>query len=258
MLRYLLRSTIRAFEADYNSPIRKGARGERWVNDAMLAGLDQIDYRVLSDVILPLRGSTTQIDHVVLSRFGIFVIETKNMSGWIFGSPDQKMWTQVLKGGKKRRFQNPIFQNFAHIKAVQGALSVEQDRLHNLVVFVGDAIPKTPMPDRVAWGMQELGQLIGRRRQILFSPDEIRNFEDVLLKCALEKTKDVKRDHIRNVELLVERRTKPGQGPDNGNAPTEVCPKCGAAMVERVNRKTGDRFMGCSKFPKCRATRAMD
>lgn len=79
MLKFLLKSAIWAVEASYNTPERKGARGERLVHNALTSVLNDQDYRVLTDLILPVAGGTTQIDHLVLSRFGIFVIETKKI-----------------------------------------------------------------------------------------------------------------------------------------------------------------------------------
>lgn len=77
-------------------------------------------YKVLDNLMLPSNGNmnTTQIDHVVISNFGIFVIETKSYSGWIFGNAHQQHWTQVIYRFKKK-FYNPLRQNFAHIKAVE-------------------------------------------------------------------------------------------------------------------------------------------
>lgn len=98
------------------------------VHNALTTVLNEQDYRVLTDLILPVAGGTTQIDHLVLSRFGIFVIETKNMSGWVFGSADRAKWTQVQKRSK-RQFQNPLRQNYAHVKAVQEILKVDPKNL---------------------------------------------------------------------------------------------------------------------------------
>jgi hypothetical protein len=67
--------------------------------------------------VLPSQGSTTQIDHVLVSVYGIFVIETKNMKGWIFGDERSAQWTQSIFG-KKSRFQNPLRQNYRHVKAL--------------------------------------------------------------------------------------------------------------------------------------------
>src|SRR5262249_8834416 len=73
----------------------KGALGERLVSRSLHRHLDRHEYRLFNDLILPALDGTTQIDHVIVSRYGVFVIETKNMKGWIFGSADQAVWTQV-------------------------------------------------------------------------------------------------------------------------------------------------------------------
>lgn len=259
MLRFLLktaiRSAVRASRASYNTPERIGEMGERQVNNALTSVLDASEYQVLSDLILPRAGGTTQLDHLVLSRYGIFVIETKNMSGWIFGGRDQKKWTQVLKGGKRRSFQNPLRQNFAHVKAVQEILSVEEDILHNFVVFIGAAEPKTDMPENVAWGLKALGRLIGARRQIVLSGDQVIRFAEKLQKQALEDSVAVRELHLQNLDRNAQARNSAPTTRLVAHPNTVSCPRCGNEMVKRTNRKSGDVFWGCSDFPKCRGTR---
>ncbi len=68
------------------SPWFKGVAGEFLVNTAARLFLPEDEYHLIKDVTLPTREGTTQIDHIVVSRYGVFVIETKNMKGWIFGS----------------------------------------------------------------------------------------------------------------------------------------------------------------------------
>ena len=97
------------------SSTAKGARGEARVSTTLTKALDQSTYHILNDVTLPAQAGTTQIDHIVVSRYGIFVIETKNMAGRIYGDADQSQWTQVLRR-RKSRFQNPLWQNYKHIK----------------------------------------------------------------------------------------------------------------------------------------------
>jgi len=107
------------------------------------------DYHLLNHVTLPLKDGTTQIDHVLVSRFGIFVIETKDYKGWIFANPDDRYWTQVLYQAKFR-FQNPIRQNYKHVRAIQELLEfLPPDVVHPVVVFTGDAEFKTIIPDGV-------------------------------------------------------------------------------------------------------------
>lgn len=68
------------------SPWFKGALGELKMNTAARLLLRRKNYHFLKDVMLPTRDGTTQIDLIIVSRFGVFVIETKNLTGWIFGS----------------------------------------------------------------------------------------------------------------------------------------------------------------------------
>ncbi|EAQ96911.2 Nuclease-related protein domain protein [Congregibacter litoralis KT71] len=107
-----------------NSARTKGRVGEWAVQSKLGAGLDSSTYTVLQDVTLPTARGTTQIDHIVLSPFGIFVIETKNWSGALYGSLDQAKWTQAFGRGKKVSVQNPFRQNYAHVKAVVRSVGI--------------------------------------------------------------------------------------------------------------------------------------
>ena len=107
------------------------------------------DYHLLNHVTLRLQDGTTQIDHVLVSRFGIFVIETKDYKGWIFAGPRDRYWTQVLYRAKFR-FQNPLRQNHRHVRAIQELLDfLPPDVVRPVVVFTGDAEFKTNIPDGV-------------------------------------------------------------------------------------------------------------
>jgi Nuclease-related domain len=107
------------------------------------------DYHLLNHVTLRVEDGTTQIDHVLVSRFGIFVIETKDYKGWIFAGPHDRYWTQVLYRAKFR-FQNPLRQNHRHVRAIQQLLDfLPPDVVRPVVVFTGDAEFKTNVPDGV-------------------------------------------------------------------------------------------------------------
>ena len=84
-----------------------------------------------------------------MSRYGVFVIETKHYSGWLFGDAKSKQWTQVIYGAK-HRFQNPLHQNYKHIKAVQELLDfLAPEHVIGLVVFTGRAEFKTDTPSGI-------------------------------------------------------------------------------------------------------------
>ena len=124
-------------------------RGEARVSQALNARFAAPDYHLLNHVTLRLADGTTQIDHVLVSRFGVFVIETKDYSGWIFAGPDDRYWTQGWFRAKFR-FQNPIRQNYRHVRAIQELVEfLPAESIHSLVVFTGNAQFKTPIPEGV-------------------------------------------------------------------------------------------------------------
>lgn len=123
--------------------------GEGFVVGTLQRHFKSQDFHLLNHVTLRHRGVTTQIDHILVSRFGVFVIETKDYTGWIFANADHATWTQVTFNDKFK-FQNPIHQNYLHIKAVQELLDfVPASAIQSVVVFVGDAEFKTDMPSGV-------------------------------------------------------------------------------------------------------------
>lgn len=133
----------------FKSPIVKGWLGE-WQVRRGLKRLDPAVYRHFHDLYLPRPDGqgTTQIDHVVISPFGILVIETKNYRGWIFGTEKQREWTQQIYR-RKSRFQNPLHQNQLHVRALSNFLGLPEERFFPVVFFVGNAEFKTPMPGNV-------------------------------------------------------------------------------------------------------------
>lgn len=123
--------------------------GEALVSDALRTHFSGFGYHLMNHVTLPWDDGTTQIDHILVSRSGVFVIETKDFRGWIFANVTDAKWTQVLFRWKFR-FQNPVIQNRRHVDAVRARLSfLPPDTVRSLVVFVGQAEFQTPMPEGV-------------------------------------------------------------------------------------------------------------
>jgi restriction system protein len=128
----------------------KGWLGEWLVNRTLAKIIDKnsgISFR-FNNVLLETQGGTTQIDHILLTSKGLFVIETKNMKGWIFGSANQKRWTQQIYRHKSS-FQNPLHQNYKHTQTLRALLDLDSSVVHSIVVFVGGVQFKMPMPANV-------------------------------------------------------------------------------------------------------------
>ena len=133
------------------APAPKENAGERLVRSVLTRRYR--DWPLLNGVLLSSGGGTAQIDHILVSPGGVFVIETKDMNGWIFASPGQQRWTQSLKAGRWSRlvgikskrfpFYNPLLQNEGHARALVKLGVVYPREIRPAVVFVGDAELKT-------------------------------------------------------------------------------------------------------------------
>ncbi len=147
---------VLGYAAGSGSLYRFQNRGETLVRQALINCMPPDSWHLLNNVTLKLPTGTTQIDHVLISRFGVFVIETKHYKGWIFGDEKSKGWTQVLFQ-RKHRFQNPIHQNYKHVKAVLESLDfLPPGNVTGLVVFTGNSTFKTTPPA----GVHSLGSMI--------------------------------------------------------------------------------------------------
>lgn len=178
---------------------QKGARGEAKVS-ALNQKLNR-HYQALDDILMPLKnGKTTQIDHIIFSPFGIFVIETKNMSGWIFGDENAPYWTQVLPNGRQFSFQNPLHQNRKHCRVISESLHLPAVNIISVIVFIGDCSFKTPMPSNVCLGGKAYLRYIKRRKKIRIPKKYIVPMMRHINAVRLKNTEKNRRRHIQNVQ----------------------------------------------------------
>lgn len=228
------------------SPWMKGYLSELLVRLFAHWRLDKQTYRRLHNVTLPTPDGTTQIDHVFLSRYGIFVVETKNMSGWIFGGEYQAQWTQKLYK-RTFKFQNPLRQNYKHLKALEATLSVSTEHLHSVITFVGGSTFKTEVPANVTQGIGFI-RYIKSFQQAVFKEAEVDAMLQALQNGRRVPTLATHREHVQNLK----RRSDP--------TAERQCPKCGSALLIRPVKsgpKAGQQFWGCSAFPRCRTMQSL-
>lgn len=212
-----------------------------------------IESESFDNVILKTPDGTTQIDHIIISIYGIFVIETKDYKGWIFGDEHQKKWTQSLIGPRKfsifgrrhssikYKFQNPLHQNYKHMKAVQNFLNVNMNKIFSIIVFTGDCEFKSKMPDNVI-ELHELPSYLNSYKEQIISIETVEKLSKKMTNYLLNSEID-EADHIENVI---------------NNRDTPICPKCGKEMVLRTAKKgksAGSQFWGCRNFPSCKITK---
>lgn len=220
--------------------IFRGWFGEKKTTFTMWLSLNRRVYRRFHDVIIPASNGTTQIDHILVSPYGLFIVETKNRKGWIFGSGDQPRWTQSIYG-ENYSFQNPLRQTFRQKKVLSEYLELNESTIHTVVFFVGNCTFKTLLPDNVI--NSRLGKYIKQFQDRILASQEIDRIVGRLERHVSESSLTT-RDHVRS---LRERHSS-----------TTVCPKCGSNLVERTARKgpnAGSTFLGCGNYPRCRFTR---
>ena len=145
---------------------RKGNEGERIVKKR-LNRLKKSKYTIINDVSFSINGKISQIDHLVVSNFGIFVIETKNYKGMIFGRENDSNWIQVL-GRHKNQFYSPIRQNLGHIYALKHVLrEYNVPKLESIVVFTNRGELKVKSTTPVIHPRKLLKQIRRNNKEII-------------------------------------------------------------------------------------------
>ena len=130
------------------SPRFRGEVAETRVRRILSAGLEKNRYTVLNNVTVPSGGGTVHIDHVVVSRFGIFVIESQYARGWVSGGEFQERWKQY-SWGRFTRMENPLHRNSLQVEALANILKIPSRTLHPVLVLLGHRGFRTVMPARV-------------------------------------------------------------------------------------------------------------
>ena len=261
----------------------KGKYGEYLTYDA-LKEFEKEGAKFLFNLYIPKKnGETTEIDLMMISRKGIFVFESKNYGGWIFGKESQRNWTQVLpsgKGTRKESFYNPIMQNRTHIRNLVAFVG-EEYPTRSIIVFsercelkevdVESADIRVVKRDKLRRAVLDVYQ---RETQDLLSPDQIETVYQRLLPLT-QVGDDVKARHIENIKKRLEENADHSGEEGSQRAPTQskksqlkssveaqrVCPKCGGTLVLRRARRganAGSQFWGCGNYPKCRYTEEIE
>ena len=176
-----------------------------------LASSDDIpgDHRELWDLYIPKPdGGYAQIDVLMIHETGIYVIECKNYTGWIFGSENNLYWYQTLYSGKsgvhKESFYNPILQNKSHINAVSDYLNFQKEYINSCIVFGREAVLKAVPEDDQYCFIEKYQRFEGKlMNRICSSPrrlsvNDITRIYSVLLPCT-NVPEEVKKKHKQNI-----------------------------------------------------------
>jgi len=236
---YLWLLIIAAGVLEVFMPKIKGALGEKSVA-FLLSGLDKTKYKLINKIMLQVGNKTTQIDHVIVSNYGIFVIETKNYKGWIIGKEFDDNWKQVIYK-RKEKLHNPIKQNYGHIQALKEILNEFEDINYiSIIAFTTRADLKVTSKTDVVYTIN-LPKTI-KKYKAENIPDLVK--EDIYTKLVSLNvdSKETRKTHVKAIhKTLAEKTIKVNSG---------YCPKCGGKLVLRNGRY--GQFKGCGNFPRCR------
>mgnify|MGYP004461354563 FL=1 len=211
-----------------------GMAGEFWVKKE-LKKLSK-EYLVINDVMVKTKDNYThQIDHIVISKYGIFVIETKQYNGYIKGNDYDKRW--MIKSGKKIFYvNNPLHQNYGHVKSLEEILNLPEEKFISLVCIPSRA--RVSVKSNNVVRIYELIDKIYSYQEVIINNEE-EIYESIKKINIIDKIK--RKEHVRNTKKIKSNKDELFKN---------RCPKCGGELVTR-NGKYGT-FMGCSNYPKCR------
>lgn len=209
--------------------------GELWTKQE-LNKLPKDKYKIINDVFIKINDNTHQIDHVVVSPYGIFSIETKQYNGYITGNKYDKNWIRHA-GKNKYYYTNPIRQNYGHLKALSGLLNIDESKIFNIVCIPSKARLKIEHDGELVRVNTIIDKIKSYNDEIISNPDELAN--EIIKNNITDQ--NIKKEHIKNIrDNIIDKDPN-------------KCPKCGGLLVERSGKY--GTFIGCSNYPKCKYTR---
>ena len=219
-------------------------------------------------------GNTTEIDVLMISPKGIFVFESKNYSGWIFGNESQKSWCQTLSLGwgrsKKEHFFNPIMQNQTHIEALKGVIGA-QIPVYSVIVFSDRCTLKNvtvQSPNVCVINRDKVVSVVssvyGQTWYDSLDKDDIVEIYNKLYPFS-QVDEATKAQHISKLHHSNEKRYnqhfQSNEGKQSSVLQKMRCPWCNGELTLRSAKKgmnIGHPFYGCSNYPYCTYTRNIE
>ncbi|MCZ0702318.1 hypothetical protein J2T56_000643 [Natronobacillus azotifigens] len=164
--------------------------------------------KIMCNLYIPKKdGTTTEIDLLLLSETDIYVFESKNYSGWIFGDEKNRNWTQTLQNREKNRFYNPIWQNKGHINALSAFLENDHNHLYQSYIIFSERctlkkINITSANVKVIKRNNLLKQMKNDKTKLnnLLKPDQIESIYKKLKNCCLVDDK-IKKAHVEQIQV---------------------------------------------------------
>ena len=198
-------------------PEWKGKYSEKLVNDKLLELPNE--YIVFHNLLFESNGRSTQIDHLVISPYGVFVIETKGYKGWILGGEYSECWTQVIYKSKQQ-FYNPVRQNEGHVRFLRYLLKTSfKIPFIPIVVFNNDAELKIRIENHIVVNRCDLKGAILQCQIVSLSSEQVNwIIQTIQNNYTIANKEDLKRhkNNARNRQYKVDSSIEQG-----------ICSQCG-------------------------------
>lgn len=263
---YKLGSYYKITHTSYFSLRRDTGKYGEYLIYEYLKSYENIGVKFLFNIYVPKESNdTTEIDVLMISRKGLFVFESKNYGGWIFGNDYQKYWYQTLPAGRrkshKEKFFNPVLQNNIHIKYLKTILGNEIP-MYSIITFsercrLKNVIINNPNIKIVTRGyvFQLICQLCNSIPNDILTHEQINDIYNTLYPYT-QVNQAIKTQHIENINNNYKNINFKSSILENNSDGNDLsCPVCGAKLILRVAKSgnhVGEKFYGCSNFPKCK------
>ena len=233
----------KVLHTDLDKEAIKGKIGESAVTNT-LAKI-QGNQKIINDIFINDNGKSRQIDHIFINPKGVFVIETKNFAGSIYGKETSNEWTQYLNN-KPYKFKNPIFQNYAHKKIVSQVIGDEKN-VTAIVAFTDKCKLKVIGKRNPVMYVSQLKNFI-ENQSIALSDSKIEEYYHEIMENRITDEETIK-NHKSNVQQYV--------ACNNELVSKNKCPRCDTGKLVVKKGKYGE-FLGCTNYPACRYTKQIE
>ena len=241
---------------------------------------------LLHDIRLEHNGRTAQLDHLLISRFGIELLETKSSKGTMTINNDGSL--TLINGSYTNTYPNPLEQSKRHASVIKDFLSDSELLSKRVDVLGGIDIssrvlihPKTNLTNNeLPDGFERGDSFVSNRRKEIdnmslfkaigmltkaYDIDKAKEIAKLLVDAHMPVEYDYTKKFKMKKESIRESTVKIEENPDKNNIldnERRACPRCndGELVIKSVKSKKAQEkygnaeFTGCSRYPKCRYT----
>ena len=190
----------------------KGKQGEKAIA-ILLENINGYKF-IINNIMINDNGKSRQIDHIAITEYGVFVIETKNYAGIIYGLETSTEWKQYLNN-KCFTFKNPIHQNYGHCEIVKSKVKDITNEIESIVVFVHRCKLKVKTISKVIYDDMLVNYILSKKR--VLNKEQIDKIYNAIIENSITDEEEIA-NHNYNVKMYVRYKNK--------IAEEGICPKC--------------------------------